>query len=436
MDTSATHRRTRRSFAVRARGPVAFAVLVSGFFVALARASEPDFLATNGSFDTDGRLQVAYSLAYSHDEGATCAASAETPVTVQIRDGGSLRAEPSTLVFESCDSHQNVIFTADSPGSHDVVADIVAGPAKDLKVSPGLLYLAVFSPSPRPAVVGTAGNDTTPPNWSCDSPQEPSQWHGDNVTLACKAWDDGSGLSLYSPAYFTLATSAAEGEESSDTDTGIQILCDVVGNCTLAGNLRGFNVDIKGPDRIRIEGPIKDNDVFYWGDVPPDTHTCTAADFGSGLASCVVEGYSPDAGSYVLQADATDKMGNSWHANLFYTVRPWTVDFDDGFSDGADRRRIEPGSTVKIPFRVYAGPSGDDERTAATIVTGLARREVSCSRGLPISGIIPLAPSSLARDETSGRFILSWLAPDRPSCHEIRIDLIDGVRRTVSIEID
>ena len=393
-------------------------------------------LVTNGSFDVDGRLQVAYSLAYSQDRGATCAATPDTPVTVRIRESGSLHAEPSTLVFDSCDTHQNVIFTADSPGSHDVVADIVAGPATDLLVSPGLLYLAVFSPSPRPALAGSSGHDTTPPRWKCEEPQGATQWHGDNITLACKAWDEESGLSLYSPAYFTLATSAAEGEESSDTDTGIEILCDVAGNCTLAGNLRGFNIDIKGPDRIRIEGSISNNDVFYWGQVPPDDHGCTAADFGSGLASCTVQGYSADAGSHVLEAEATDRTGNSWHANLFYTVRPWTIDFADGFSVGGSRRPVEAGAEVAIPFRVFAGPSGENERTSTAAITSLNRREVSCSQGLPISGTIPVALESLVRDDDANRFVLSWPAPDRPSCHELMIGVVDGVQRRDAIAVD
>lgn len=412
------------------------AVLASGFVVALARAGAPDLLVTNGSFEADGRLEVAYSLAYSTDEGAVCAASAGSPVTVTIAATGSLRAEPSTLVFEACDEHQNVIFTADAPGSHDVHADITSGPTEGLKVSPGLVYMRVFEAPERRVTTGSTTGDSTPPRWSCDPPTATSQWHGDNITLACKAWDDGSGLSLYTPAYFTLATSVAETEETSDADTGIEILCDVAGNCTLAGNLRGFNIDIRGPDRIRITGAIREGDAFVWGRVPPDDHICTAADFGVGIGSCTVEGYSTEVGPHVLAAEARDLVGNTWHANLFYRVDPWTVDFHDGFARGSQPHTVPAGTRVEVPFEVFAGATGIDEQSDTSIVTGVSRREISCGWGTSVSGTMTFDPDALERDVAGGRFILSWDTPDRPSCHEISLDLVDGERRSFSVRVD
>lgn len=428
--------RSRRSLVVRTRGPVICAMLASSFVVALARAGSPDILVTNGSFEADGRLEVAYSLTYSTDDEATCSASPASPVTVAVGATGTLRAEPSTLVFDSCDDHQNVIFTARSPGSHDVYADITAGPTEGLKVSPGLIYMRVFDAPERRVMPGNTTDDSIPPRWACDPPAATSEWHADNVTLACKAWDDESGLSLGTPAYFTLATSAAETEETSDADTGIEILCDVAGNCTLAGNMRGFNVDIRGPDQIRIIGPISEGDSFVWGHIPPNEHACTAADFGSGLDSCTVEGHSTEVGAHVLVAEARDRMGNTAQANLFYRVEPWAVTFHDGFGAGSDPRTVAGGSRIEIPFEVFAGGEGVDEQSDPSIVTSMTRQEVSCELGIAVSGLVPFPHAALVRTIDEDQFVLAWDAPDRPSCHTVRLDLVDGERRTVSVRVD
>lgn len=427
----------KTSFARRSRGPVVLALLASGFWVALASASEPDMLVTNASFESTGRLQVAYSLAYSEDAGATCVASPTSPVTVTISTGGSLRAEPSVLEFDACDEHQNVVFTADSGGSHDVLAEITSGPAKGLLVSPGLIFMTVFDGPARPAAVAAAtSGDTTAPEWACDPPGADARWHGDNLTLACRAWDTESGLSLWTPAFFTLATSAAETEETSDADTGMEILCDVAGNCTLAGNLRGFNVDIRGPERIRIDGPIRESDSFTWGRVPPNLHTCTAADFGSGMSHCTVEGYSTDVGSHVLFAVATDRMGNSDYKNLFYRVEPWTLSLGDGLTTDPDRPlAVAPGNVVTIPFEIFAGPTGADEQTSVSVVRAISRRLVSCEHGFPISGSMPLDQGVVSRDTDSDRFHLTWRAPASGGCHDLSIDVIDGDRHTLRLVV-
>ncbi|MFM8825845.1 MAG: hypothetical protein ACKOFT_02060 [Actinomycetota bacterium] len=427
----------KKSFAKRSRGPVVLALLVSGFWVALASASEPDMLVTNASFESTGRLQVAYSLAYSEDAGATCVASPASPVTVTISTGGSLRAEPSVLEFDACDEHQNVVFTADSGGSHDVLAEITSGPAEGLLVSPGLIYMTGFDGPARPAAVAAANSgDTTAPQWACDPPGADDAWHGDNITLACRAWDTESGLSLWTPAFFTLATSAAETEETSDADTGMEILCDVAGNCTLAGNLRGFNVDIRGPERIRIDGPISESDSFIWGRVPPNLHACTAADFGSGMSHCTIDGYSTDIGTHALFAVATDRMGNSDYKNLFYRVEPWTLSLGGGFTtEPARARRVAVGSDVEIPFEIFAGPQGTDEQRDPSVVSAISRRLVSCEHGFPISGSLPLDLVALSRDSESDRFLLTWRAPASGGCHDLSIDVIDGDRRTVRVKV-
>lgn len=430
-------RSDKKSRVRRLRGPVLLALAVSGFWIALANASEPDRLVTNGSFETTGRLQVAYSLAYSEDSGATCVASPTSPVTVTVSTDGSLRATPSTLEFYACDEHQNVVFTADTGGSHEVLAEITSGPAEGLMVSPGLIYLSVFDGPARPAALAAAAaGDTTAPEWACDPPGADARWRGDNITLACRAWDTGSGLSLWTPAFFTLATSAAQTEETSDATTGMEILCDVAGNCTLAGNLRGFNIDIRGPERIRIDGPISESDSFIWGRVPPDRHTCTAADFGSGMSHCTVGDYSPDVGSHVLFAVATDRVGNYSYKNLFYRVEPWTLSFGDGLTTDPGRPlTVAAGSDVTIPFEVFAGPRGTDEQTSASVVRAITRRVVSCEHGFAVSGVINMGTDDLSRDPSDDRFLLALRAPIAHACHNLSIELLDGERRTLRLVV-
>jgi hypothetical protein len=106
-----------------------------------------------------------------------------------------------------------------------------------------------------------------------------SQWHAANVTVACTAADEGSGVR--GDAAFSLATDVAVGSETASASTGSRTVCDVADNCTVAGPVTGIRVDRRAPS---VTCPGADG-VWHAEDV---TVTCGVADAGSGVTAASV----------------------------------------------------------------------------------------------------------------------------------------------------
>jgi Tol biopolymer transport system component len=104
----------------------------------------------------------------------------------------------------------------------------------------------VTSFSPFALVVPREGGaDTAPPVIACGSPD--GAWHAGNVSIACSAHDDGSGLADPAGASFTLSTSVPAGTETGNAATGSRQVCDAAGNCATAGPIAGNRIDRKAP---------------------------------------------------------------------------------------------------------------------------------------------------------------------------------------------
>jgi hypothetical protein len=88
--------------------------------------------------------------------------------------------------------------------------------------------------------------DRKTPDATCVPPTADALWHGLDQSHACTATDT-SGLAPGSPASFTLTTSVAPGTDDYNAAPGSQLLCDIVGNCTTAGPITGWQVDRKAP---------------------------------------------------------------------------------------------------------------------------------------------------------------------------------------------
>ena len=118
--------------------------------------------------------------------------------------------------------------------------------------------------------------DTTAPALSCSSAD--GNWHGNDVSIACTATDGGSGLATQAEAKFVLSTSVAGDTETANASTGIRTVCDVVGNCAMAGPVGGNKVDKKTPtiNLGSADGQWHAVDVVI---------AATASDGGSGLAN-------------------------------------------------------------------------------------------------------------------------------------------------------
>jgi hypothetical protein len=87
--------------------------------------------------------------------------------------------------------------------------------------------------------------DVTPPTISCDGPTP--RWHRANVSVACTAYDDDSGLADPDDGSFSLFTSVPDGTETADAATSTHEVCDNAGNCATAGPIAGNKVDRKAP---------------------------------------------------------------------------------------------------------------------------------------------------------------------------------------------
>lgn len=110
------------------------------------------------------------------------------------------------------------------------------------------LYLAagfIFLFAALPAGSSAQLAETTAPDVSCAPPD--GQWHATNVSVGCTASDSESGLVNPADASFSLATSVAPGTEDPNASTDSRGVCDVDGNCAMAGPLTGNMVDLRSP---------------------------------------------------------------------------------------------------------------------------------------------------------------------------------------------
>jgi hypothetical protein len=180
--------------------------------------------------------------------------------------------------------------------------------------------------------------DTTPPAISCGSAD--GDWHGTDVAIICTASDSGSGLSNLADASFSLTTSVVYGTETSDAATDSRNICDIVGNCAIAGPISGNKVDKKAPS-IVIGTPTGQ---YVLNQVIVADYNC--ADDGSGEATCVgtIASGSPidtnTVGSKTFKVTATDNVGNIAEKTVTYTVQ---------YSQVSGRKILQPLQQVSDP---------------------------------------------------------------------------------------
>jgi YVTN family beta-propeller protein len=161
------------------------------------------------------------------------------------------------------------------------------------------------------------------PHISCEANNSiNTQWHAENVSIPCIAGDFNSGLSNASEASFSLSTSVAVGEETSNASTDSYRVCNKLGHCAIAGPYTGLKIDRRAPS-ISITSPA-DGSTVSQGQVIAADFSC--GDEGSGVASCVGstgDGQSLDTstiGEHTLTVTATDNVGNTATTTASYTV--------------------------------------------------------------------------------------------------------------------
>lgn len=235
------------------------------------------------------------------------------------------------------------------------------------------------------------------------------------VTWACG--DATSGVATCSaPSVFGEGT----GQSASGSAT------DAAGNVGTA-SVSGLNVDLTAPSAVSfLGGGLTDGGTYPFLLVPAGPDGCTADDFGSGFASCLVTGYSADLGVHVLTATAKDLAGNTATATLSYEVLPWTL---VGFSKPIEMdafNMLRAGNTAQLKFEVFAGST---ELSAAEVVAGVDQQQISCDTGALIGGSSP-APKRRGQpvvDAVGGHVSIRWDSPSQPgTCWQVTVRTLDG----------
>lgn len=129
--------------------------------------------------------------------------------------------------------------------------------------------------------------------------------------------------------------------------------------------------DATAPTNVALTGGPTNGATYYIGlDTIPAAPTCSANDATSGIASCVVTGYSTAVGTHSVKATATDNAGNSADSpSIGYTVANLTLSgFFQPVDMGGVLNTVKGGSTVPMKFEVFAGST---ELTATSIVQRL-----------------------------------------------------------------
>lgn len=271
-------------------------------------------------------------------------------------------------------------------------------------------------------VAVTIKRDATPPTVTDDGPvAEPTGtngWYQSPVTNRFVASDATSGLAEGQPSVLEASTGTAEG-------TGLTVasgpVADQAGNTNPGISSGPFNVDLTPPVDVTFIGGPAEGSRPYFGAVPP-APTCTAVDTVSGVASCVVTGYSTAVGTHTLTATATDNAGHTSTAKLSYEVLAWTF---SGLYQPVDMgnvlNTVRAGSTVPLKFEIFAGPT---ELTDTAAVKSLVAVLSLCD-GAAVEDPVELTATGatvLRYDVTAGQFVYNWQTPKKPgSCYRVTI---------------
>jgi hypothetical protein len=181
---------------------------------------------------------------------------------------------------------------------------------------------------------------------------------------------------------------------------------------------------------VAFAGTLTDGGSYLRNSVPAAS-TCTASDALSGVSSCVVTGYSTDAGAHTLTATATDLAGNQSTASLSYTVRTYSVSgFFSPVDMGGVLNTVKGGSTVPLKFRVF---DQGVEQTSTSVVSAFTTTKISCTTTQEdaIEELATTGGTSLRYDTTGAQFIQNWKTPTGAGvCYRTAVTMIDGTAIT------
>jgi hypothetical protein len=274
--------------------------------------------------------------------------------------------------------------------------------------------------SAGPVEVTIKRDATAPTNVSGSPDRAPDSngWYNASVGFTFSGTDATSGIAGCSSPTYGGPDGAGVTVSGSCSDNA--------GNQSVAINSAPIDYDATNPTDIAFVGGPAAGSEHYFGSVPA-APTCSASDATSGVASCVVTGYSSAVGTHTLTATATDNAGNSDVATRSYTVLAWTL---SGYYQPVDMgiwNTVKGGSTVPLKFEVFAGPT---ELTSTSVVKSFTTKSVTCpGAGTPADEIefVTTGGTSLRYDSTGGQFVQNWQTPKKPgTCHSVTMETNDG----------
>lgn len=172
-----------------------------------------------------------------------------SPIQIYVVNGdGSGGLTPLTTTGDNSEpvfspDGTKIAFTG-PPGAGEIYVMNADGSGQTNLTNNNSAYDAQASWQPAPV-------DTTAPTFNCAV--APTTWSASDVSRACTADNDGSGLAT--PANFSLTTNVPNGTETANALTGTAEVCDNAGNCVTAGPLDGNMVDKKAPVQTACDSP-------------------------------------------------------------------------------------------------------------------------------------------------------------------------------------
>lgn len=179
-----------------------------------------------------------------------------------------------------------------------------------------------IGPVLTPSVTGPTGNDgwrtgDTDVSWAVSGTQGPTTTSGCDPTTV-----------------------------TADT-AGDVFTCSVTDSSGVTSKSVTVKRDATAPTNVTfVDGPQQGG--LYHASAIPAEPTCTADDATSGLASCVVTGYSTAPGDQSMTATATDIAGNVSTASVSYTVATYSAHF-------VATAKPSAGTAPPVRFRIMLG---------------------------------------------------------------------------------
>jgi hypothetical protein len=360
-----------------------------------------------------GVREISYTVtrAQTISGSTTSGASVSIPVTDEgtsiisfyARDNAGNAEAPKTLTVRLDKTAPTLTFNPPAPaanaaGWHNTnvaiafaSADTLSGVATSAPASPLMLSTEGLAVTATATITDVAGNsatftsppvriDKSAPVVTCASAD--GLWHAADVSIACTANGDVSGLANAADSTFALVTLVAANTESSNASTGTRTIVDIAGNSSIAGPISGNRVDKKAPDLV-VTSPT--NSGYRINQIVAASYACI--DGGSGLAAggcsgsvlsgAPIDTSSPGQKSITLRA--TDAVGNTVTRAVSYAVT-----YAIGALFDADKLH-NSGATIPFKIQLLDG-SGRNVSSENVVVTA-----VSISL---LSSYVPTTPAS------------------------------------------